>query len=244
MHLLDPVSGAETASIAVGQKPDAAILDATKTHAYVMNANSGAVSAIDLATAQVTKTITVKSALDYADFAADGTLFIKNEDANEIETVDVARGVAGSAIALPGCAAPTGLAHDRGHNRLIAARANGKAAIVDVGVRALTTLVAIGSGPDAVILDEARHLAFIPCGEDGVLDILSLAGATVSHVGAVKTEISARTGALDPRTRALYLPSATFGAAPAAGGHPALVPGTFHILVVRSEWFPARRKGE
>lgn len=233
VRLLDPVSGTQIASIAVGKKPDAAILDAAKTHAYVMNANSGTVSVIDLASAQVTKTITVKPALEYAAFGADGTLFINNEDANEIETVDVARGVAGRAIALPGCSGPTGLAYDRGYNRLIAACANGKAAIVDAGARTITTLIPIGAGPDAVILDDVRHLAFLPGGADGVLDILSLAGATVRHVGAIKTEVGARTGALDPRTGTLYLPSARLGAVPAAGGRPAMVPGTFHIVVVR-----------
>ena len=233
VRLLDPVSGSETATIAVGKKPDAAILDPAKTHAYVMNATSGTVSVIDLATAKLTKTIAVKPALEYAAFSADGTLFINNEDANEIETVDVARGVAGSPIPLLGCDAPTGLAYDKPHNRLIAACANGKAAVVDVATRTLTSLIAIGAGPDAVILDEARHLAFVPCGKDGVLDILSLAGAAVTHVGTVKTEVGARTGALDPKTGTLYLPSAKFGPAPAGGGRPAMLPGTFHILVVR-----------
>lgn len=233
VRLLDPVSGTETASIAVGKKPDAAILDAAKTHAYVMNAVSGTVSVIDLATVKVSKTITVKPGLEFAAFAADGTLFINNEEANEIEAVDVARGAAGSPIALPGCDAPTGLAYDRGHNRLIAACANGKAAIVDVAKRTLTALIGIGTGPDAVILDETRHLAFIPCGKDGVLDILSLAGAAVAHVGSVKTEVGARTGALDAKTGTLYLPSAKAGPVPAGGGRPVMLPGTFHILVVR-----------
>ncbi|WP_218277160.1 hypothetical protein, partial [Pseudomonas sp. GW531-E2] len=78
--MLDPATGTESATIAVGKKPDAAILDPTKTHAYVMNATSGTVSVIDLATAKLTQTITVKPALEYAAFAADGTLFINNEE--------------------------------------------------------------------------------------------------------------------------------------------------------------------
>jgi len=233
VRLYDLRSGAETASIAVGKKPDAAILDAQKTHAYVMNSDSGSVSVIDLATSKVSRTIQVKPALEYAAFGADGTLFVNNEDADEIDTVDIAHGVAGKAIALPGCKAPTGLGYDSGHDRLIASCANGKAAIVDAHRRQLTKLVDIGLGPDAVIMDEPRGLAFIPCGKDGMLDILSLKGAAVEAVGVVKTEVGARTGALDAKSGALYLPTATFGAPPADGGRPAMVPGSFHILLVK-----------
>jgi YVTN family beta-propeller protein len=236
VRVYDLRSGTETASIAVGKKPDAAILDRQQTHAYVMNADSGTVSVIDLATSKVSRAIPVKPALEYAAFGADGTLFVNNEDADEIETVDVARGGTGKAIALPGCKAPTGLGYDSAHDRLIASCANGKAAIVDARRRQLTTLVDIGLGPDAVIMDEARGLAFIPCGKDGVLDILSLKGVDVEAVGVVKTEVGARTGAIDPRTGALYLPTATFDAPVAGGGRPAMVPGSFHILVVK----PAR----
>ena len=233
VRLFDTNSGTETATIPVGKKPDAAILDATKTHAYIMNADSGTVSVIDLASAKVTKTITVKPALEYAAFGSDGTLFINNEDANEIDTVDVVRGVAGKTIALPGCKAPTGLGFDKARNRLIASCANGKAAIVDARKRQLTALVDIGSGPDAVIMDEARDLAFIPCGRDGVLDILSLSGATVTHIGVVKTEVGARTGALNPKTGSIYLPTAKFGPPAAGGGRSAMLPGSFHVLVLK-----------
>jgi YVTN family beta-propeller protein len=226
-------AGQQTASIAVGKKPDAALLDPAGTHAFVMNADSGTISVIDLATARVTRTIPAKPALEYAVFAQDGTLFVNNEDANEIETIDVARGVAGAAIALPGCAAPTGLGYDRAHNRLIASCANRKAAIVDAHARRLVALVDIGAGPDAVIMDPTRALAFIPCGKDGVLEILSLADATVRRVATVTTEIGARTGAIDPATGTLYLPTARFAPGSAPGARPVAIPGSFHILVVR-----------
>lgn len=235
VRVFDPHSGVATATIRVGKKPDAALLDRSGTHAFVMNADSGTVSVIDLATARVTRTIMVKPALEYAAFGADGTLFVNNEASDEIETVDVARGVAGKAIALPGCSTPTGLGYDTAHDRLIASCGNGKTAVVDARRRQLVALVDIGAGPDAVIIDEARGLAFIPCGKDGVLDMLSLTGSTVTKTGTIKTEVGARTGALDRRTGALYLPTAKFGTPAAGGGRPAMVAGSFHILVVKPE---------
>jgi DNA-binding beta-propeller fold protein YncE len=197
-----------------------------------MNSGDGTVAELDTGRMRMIRTMTLKPALEYA--VRDGaSLFVNNEDRGEIETVDTARGAAGTAIALPGCEGPTGLALDKAHGRLIADCANGKAAIVDIRTRRLVGLVDIGHGPDAVIVDPARKLAFIPCGKDGVLDILSIASADkVERVGRVGTEPGARTGALDPATGVIYLPTARF--APAQPGErPTPIPGTFHILVVR-----------
>ena len=233
VRVFDTVGKTELTSIAVGKKPDAAILNPAKTQAFVMNATSGTVSVIDLATAKVVKTIPVKPALEFAAVGSDGMVYINNEGANEIDTVDTGRGIAGKPIALPGCEGPTGLGYDKAHNRLISSCGNGKAAIVDLGTQTLTDLIPIGSGADAVIMDEARGLAFIPCGQTGVLDVLSLSGAKVTHAATVATEVGARTGALDPRTGTLYLPTAKFGPPATAGGRPPMVPGSFHVLVVR-----------
>jgi YVTN family beta-propeller protein len=233
VRLIDLPSGREIASIAVGKKPDAAILDATATHAYVMNADSGTISVIDLAIAKIVKTIVVKPALEYAAFGADGTLFVNDEDSSAIETIDVARGTVGKPIALPGCEGPTGLGYDASHDRLIAACTNGKAAIVDVRARRLAGLVAIGTGPDAVIIDAKRGFAFIPCGASGVLEILPMGGKTVERVATIKTEIGARTGALDLKSGTIYLPTAKFGPPVVGTKRPPMIPGSFHILSVR-----------
>jgi len=52
-------------------------------------------------------------------------------------------------------------------------------------------------------------------------------------VGRVKTEVGARTGALDPETGDIYLPTARFAPVAQPGGKRAPVPGSFHILVVK-----------
>ena len=96
------------------------------------------------------------------------------------------------------------------------------------------SLVAIGGGPDAVILDAGRRLAFIPCGRDGVLEMLSLdTPGGVTRVASIKTEIGARTGALDPVTGAIYLPTARFGPLVPGTKRPPALPSNVHVLVVR-----------
>ncbi|HYZ48527.1 MAG TPA: gluconolactonase [Sphingomonas sp.] len=233
VRLLDIGSGAETARITVGEKPDAAILDAGTGHAFVANAKDGTVSDIDVRAAKAVRTFRLKPGLEFEAVGAGHILFVNNEDANEIETVDLGSGATGSAIPLPGCEGPSGLAYDRTSNVLISACANGKAAIVDASSRKLTRLVDIGSGPDAVLLDEMRRIALIPCGRDGVLEILALDGpAGVRKIGSVKTEAGARTGAIDPATGRVYLPTASFAPPATAGGRPVPAPGSFHVLVL------------
>jgi YVTN family beta-propeller protein len=143
VRFLDTHDGKELSSVAVGKNPDAAILDADGKRAFVMNAESGEVSILDTTTMRVTQTIMVKPALEYAALVGD-TLFINNEDDNEIDTVDLISGKVGAAIALTGCEGPTGLGFDAKNSRLISACANGKAAIVDAKAHTLTALVDIG----------------------------------------------------------------------------------------------------
>jgi YVTN family beta-propeller protein len=233
VRVFDTRTGQQSASIAVGKKPDAAIDDAPHHRALVINGAAGSVSVVDTRTMKVTATIAVKPGLEYPALVGD-TLFINNEDANEIETVDLARGKTGAPIALTGCEGPTGLGYDARHQRLISACANGKAIIVDARARRLLATIEIGKGPDAVIMDAARRLAFIPCGHDGVFEILALdAPGGVARVGRITTEIGARTGAVDPATGAIYLPTARFTPPATAGGRPVAIPGSFHILVVK-----------
>ncbi len=233
VRLFDTPSGMEEARIKTGADPDAALYDAASGLAAVMNAKAGTVSVIDVAKRAIVRTITLKPGLEFAQLAPDGTLFINNEDESEIETADLRTGKAGAAIPLSGCTGPTGLALDPATHVLISACANGKAAVVDAVTHKQTGSLAIGAGPDAVILDAARRLAFIPCGRDGTLSVVTLDGASGPAVTAtIKTAIGARTGALDPRTGRLYLPTAGFVPAPAGGGRPAMLPGSFHVLEV------------
>lgn len=233
VRLLDPKDGHETARIAVGTNPDAAFYDAATHRGAIMNAKAGTVSVIDVPAAKVVRTITLKPGLEFGVAGPGDMLFVNNEDANEIETANLATGAVGAPIALGGCEGPSGLALDAKNHLLISACANGKAAVVDMKTRREIVLLDIGKGPDAVLIDEARRLAFIPCGQSGTLIVISLASARPAVIGAVATEKGARTGALDPRDGAIYLPTAHFDPPATPGGRPTPTPGSFHLVVVK-----------
>ena len=233
VRLLDTGDGHEIARIAVGSDPDAAFYDPASGRAMVMNAKAGTVSLIAIAARKVAGTITLKPGLEFAVMGEGTTLFVNNEDTNELATADLASGKVGASIPLTGCEGPTGLGYDAATHQLISACANGKAVVVNALTRRIVRLLDIGKGPDAVIMDTARRLAFIPCGGSGTISVVALDGAQGAAIaGTVTSEPGARTGALDPATGNLYLPTARFGPPATPGGRPVAQPGSFHVLIV------------
>lgn len=230
VRLFDTETGTELAKIPVGSDPDAAFYAPGPARVVVVNAKGGTVSLLDPVARTITGTITLKPGLEAA--ANDGdTLLVNNEDLNELETANLLTGRAGPTVALTGCQGPTGLAFDPDTEQAISACANRKAAIVDVRHHRLVALLDIGAGPDTVLVDSSRRVALIPCGRDGTLTVIAL-GESPHIAGEVRTEMGARTGALDPATGKIYLPTAELAPPAAPGGRPQPKAGTFHLLVL------------
>ncbi|QUD88792.1 YncE family protein [Phenylobacterium montanum] len=230
-HLIDATTGKAIADIPTGKKPDAAVLDPATGLAVVANGASGDLTLIDVATRKATGSIAVGGGLEFMAPVGGGKLFVNVEDKNELVAVDLkSRKVLGR-YPLKGCDGPTGLAYADKAGVVISACANNVAKVIDAKTGADLATLAIGKGPDAVIYDAKRELAFIPCGRDGVLDVVAVKGRKdVAVVAKVTTQPGARTGALDPETGKLYLPTAKYTLAP--GSRPAPTPGTFEVLVV------------
>jgi len=231
VRVLDETSGAELAKIAVAGDPDAMILSADGRTAYVMGADSGVVSIVDLARRVETGRITLKPGLEVPVLLSPTLLAVNNEPQGEIELADLATGKAAGVIAMPGCKEPTGLAYAPGQGLALSACANGVAALVDVRARRLVRLLPIGTGPDTAIWQDSAQRFLVPCGRSGTLAIISLTGGQARVEPSIITEPSARTAALDPVSGTLYLPAARFGAA-VVGGRAPLVPGSFHLVVL------------
>ncbi|WP_157083286.1 YncE family protein [Novosphingobium lentum] len=231
LRLLNADDGHEIAKIPVGDDPDAAIWDPAARRIVVMNAKGGTVSVVDPVAIRVETSIAVKPALELAVMIAPGLMAINDEDANEIELVDLTRGVALAPIALNGCEGPTGIAFAPDANLLLSACANGKAALVDVRTRKLVKLLPIGAGPDTALYDAARRRFLVPCGKSATLSVFALnRHGAITPLAPVPTEIGARTGAIGPDGR-IYLPTARFLPAE-AGKRPDMVPGSAHLIVL------------
>lgn len=109
-------------------------------------------------------------------------------------------------------------------------------AVVDATSGKTLANPAIGEGPDAARYDAKRKLAFSSNG-GGTLTVVDASKTTYPVLQNLDTRKGARTMTLDEATGRIYLATASFGdrpAATAANPHPrpAIVPGSFTILVV------------
>ena len=220
------------AAYAALSDPDGLAVDSQSGQAIVVDGGSGEVVFVDLARRAIVGRTDVGGKLEFAVTDGRGRLYVDVETAAAIAVIDIATRAVVGRIALPGCVHPQGLAYDAAGRRLVASCANGVAEFVDTAGR-LEARVPIGKGSDGVIVDEARRLAFVPSGKDGVLAIFDLRDpARVRLIARVATEKSARLGAVDPRTGLLYLPAARLGPPLPPAPWPSALPGTFRVLVV------------
>lgn len=229
--LFKVADGAVLATIPVGAKPDAMVRDPKSGLVAVMNGHDSTVSLIDPEKKAVAGTISVGGGLEFGAADGEGKIFVNIEDKNELVALDIAGRKVAARYPLPGCDGPAGMAIDAAHHVLLSACHNGVAiATSSLDGHVIATLP-IGKGPDAAIYDEKNKRFLVPCGSDGVITVISDEDGHLASAGSVATERGARTGALDPATGRIYLPTAEFEPAK-AGERPKAIPGTFHIVVV------------
>lgn len=231
-RIYDARSGALLAEIHTGQKPDAAVLDAATGLVVVMNGKSGDLTLIDPATHAAAGQVAIGGGLELAAGDGQGKLFVNIEDRNQLAVVDLRARKVERRIPLAGCDGPTGLAWLPHARRVLSACANGVAAVTDPAAGKVVATLPIGQGPDSAMYDPQRRLAFVPAGRSGELDVFEDTAGGVKPAGKVATQRGARTGAVDPRTGAVYLVAADYLPAAAAGGRPQIKPGSVVALVV------------
>jgi hypothetical protein len=224
-------TGAEVARVKTGIGPDAAAFDAHSGLVLVMNHRGGDITLIDPKAHKAVGTIVVGGDLEAAVVDGSGRAFVNVENKNEIVVLDLAGRKVVTRYPLAGCDGPTGLVYDAADKQLIAA-CDGATVVADAASGKIVATLATGKGADGIAFDARQHLAFVPAGRDGTLAVVAVGKGKASIVDTVKTQVSARTIAIDPRNGRLYLPAAEFGPRPASGGRPPMVPGTFQVLVV------------
>jgi DNA-binding beta-propeller fold protein YncE len=134
---------------------------------------------------------------------------------------------------LAPCESPSGLAIDRKHHRLFSVCDNRKMAVVDTDDGHLIATLPIGDGPDAVVFDDTTAMIYSADGESGSITAIHEDDPDHFSVKAtIPTQVSARTLALDPAKHRLYLSAGQTGTTKDAKGRPAIVPGSYTLLVV------------
>lgn len=226
------LTGKVTAEVKTDPDADATIYEPATHTVWVMNGDSGTISIIDPGEGKAVGNISIGSGLEFAAIGGRGHLFVNLSDKGQLAEVDIARKSVIRTAPLDGCQHPTGLAYVQ-PGVLISACANGIAKLTRATDLRPLGAIPIGPRPDGAFADEARHRAYVPSGGDGTLAVIDTSGPLPRKVATVQTEVGARTGTVDPSTGVVYLVGAKFGAPPAGGGRPPVVPGSVELLVIR-----------
>ena len=223
--------------VKTGANPDAILFDPFTRRVYAFNGRSGDVTVIDTATRAAVGTVPVGGKLEFGATDGAGRIFVNVEDKNQIAAIDAKALKVLARWPLAGCEEPSGLAIDAPHHRLFSVCGNKHMVVVDDRDGRLVATLPIGEGPDAAAFDPDGQLAFSSNG-DGTLTVVHESSPDAFEVvQTVKTQPSARTMALDPRTHNIYLVAARFGERPPATPEmprprPPVLPGSFTVLVV------------
>jgi YVTN family beta-propeller protein len=232
--VFDRSTFAITATIPAGTNPDAIIWEPATKSVWAFNGRSNDITVIDADSRKVVATIPVPGKPEFAVSDGKGNLYNNIEDKNEIVKIDVRQHKI--TATWPACESPSGLALDPDGNRLFAVCDGKKMAVLDANSGKILATPAIGDGPDAAGYSVKNKLAFASCGE-GVLSVIDASGSDYKAIQSLPTKSRARTMTYDPATDRIYTVTADFGPPPAptadnAHPRPAMLPGTFEIIVI------------
>ena len=100
-----------------------------------------------------------------------GRIFINLEDKNAIDVVDTKTWKVVSTWKIDPCEEPTGIAMDRGANRIFSG-CSGTSVVVDASTGKIVAQIKNGEGVDALGWDQSQKLMFIPAGGDGNVTVV------------------------------------------------------------------------
>jgi DNA-binding beta-propeller fold protein YncE len=221
-------------------RPDIIIYEPVTRRILSFNHGTNAITAIDPAEMKVVGSLPAGGVPELAASDEKGHVFVNLEDTSEVLEFDAGSMTAIRKFPLAPGEEPTGLAFDPKQRKLFSTCANRKLIVSDADSGKVVQALEIGAGPDGCILDAERGLIFSPNGGDGTLTIIREAAPGRYEVaGNIRTQVSAKTIAMDPKTHRLYLSAATRATAPGKSGVPAkkasrprYEPGSFVVLVV------------
>jgi DNA-binding beta-propeller fold protein YncE len=165
-----------------------------------------------------------------------GTLYVNLADKGALAVVDVQALKVTKTYPIDDCVSPHSLAYDQANQRLFIGCRNSTLAVVDALTGRVVAHQQTCSGVDAGGFDPDNKLVFISCGE-GVLTVIhELSPDYYELADTVKTQLWARTMALDPITKKIYLPTADIESVPTQDPQKPyarkMKSGSFRVLVV------------
>jgi DNA-binding beta-propeller fold protein YncE len=219
-----------------GKNPDALLYDEFSKRVFIFNHSDVTTTAIDIEAGKVVGTLDLGgTALEAGATDEKGTIFVNLEDAHEIVSFDAKTLAVKNRWKIAPGEEPTGLAIDKKTKRLFSVCHNGWMMVVDSEKGNVVAQVPIGKRVDGVVFDSKSKMAFSSNGEGTITVVQEVSSSEFKVAETIKTEVGARTIAIDSKTHHVFVSTAQYGETPAATAEvpnprPKVVPGTFMIL--------------
>lgn len=229
------------ATVKVGEDPDGYVYDPATQRGFTFSNHTKAAAAVDIAHATLAGTVPLGSKPESAAADGDGHVFVNMQQKDAVTEIDSRKLAVEQNWPTTPCHQPTSMAMDTKNHRLfIGCRGDSPMlAVMDATSGKIITTLPIGSGTDAAAFDPEKRLVFTSNGEGTISVIQQESADKYTNLETVKTEPGARTMTLDLKTHKVFLITADRKALPAMSGQPrprpAVVPGTFRVLVVSPE---------
>jgi DNA-binding beta-propeller fold protein YncE len=220
-------------------RPDIICFEPVSNRVFTMNHGTNDITAIDPEAMQAVGSLPAEGVPELAVSDDKGHVWVNLEDKSEILQFDAKTLKVLNKFSLAPGEEPTGLAFDPKSRRLFSTCNNKLLVIADADSGKVVQTLPIGPGPDGCVRDVSSGLIFASSGGDGTVAIVREASPGKYEVAkTVKTQVSAKTIALDPKTHRLYLSAAT-PEPPAANadkaaprGRRRYLPDSFVVVVV------------
>ena len=193
-------------------KPDIICYEPVSKRILSMNHGTNDITAIDPDAMKVVGSLPAGGVPELAVSDDKGHVWVNLEDTSEIMEFDAKTMKVVKKFSLAPGETPTGLAFDPKTRKLFSTCGNKILAIADADSGKVVQTLPIGAGPDGCVRDADTGLIFASCGGDGTVAVVrELSPGKYEVAKTIKTQVSAKTIALDPKTHRLYLSAATPG---------------------------------
>jgi len=210
-----------------GNGPDGIIYDPASKKIFAFEGDSNSAAVVDPKELKQTGSVALGGGPEFAVADGKGLIYNNLEDKNSLNVIDTKTLKVIHNYPLEPCGGPTGIAMDKGNQRLFTVcRKNTGMSVIDAQTGKVIQTLPIGAGVDAVVYDAATKLIIASNG-DGTATVFKQNSAdSYELVQTLKTQYHAKTMALDTATHKLYLPVADYQT-----GTKTQIADTFKLLV-------------
>ena len=224
-------------AIKVGKNPDSILFDVASKMIFVFNGATKDASVIDPASGEIVATIPLGDKPEFSVSDGKGQIWVNLEETAAIASIDTKSMSVSARWPLADCEGPAGIALDQVNRRLFSGCGNRSLKVVNADTGAVVAAVPIGEDADGVVYDAGGKRIFA-ANRDGTMTIIRQSGPDHYSVErTLRTEVYAKTIAIDPTTRRLFSSTADLVWPPKTPGEtelplPTAKSGSFRLLII------------